>query len=590
MPSSALPPVNPARRRWLLAAVAATLGGYSGTWPRPLSASGSALATAPKEAPGVTAQGPGRLPVSSGRGQEVLILGAGIAGLVAAYELHLAGCRVRVLEARDRVGGRCWTLRGGDRVVEYGGAEQTCQFPAGEYLNAGANRILPGQRGVLDYVHRFGLPLELFASGPLSETWILRRTPGHPLTGQKLRFRQLNRDEIGHAMERLVELLGPAADQGGEAADLAAWARRFGELDPGGQYLGSPARGYRIPPGGADRPGELETPFDAPELLSFGALSRIPAEVNSPAFPTPVLTLTGGMDRLPKALAAALPPDCLQLGAEVVRLRQDATGVTVTWKDLASGTLHEERAQQAICTLPFTLLSRIDSDFTPPIQAIIGTLAYEPIVKVGLDFRRRFWERDDGIYGGYSFIDDPNLILMYPSQGLGQPDQALGDAGETQAVARDPDPSRGFPLDQGPTTQGQGGDQQPAPGRKPAGGLVTLYYPASRDSLSITGLAPAARTQAALRDLEYLHPGTRQYLRSTLSVPWARIPWSAGCAGVWTDKARKQDLPRLAVGDRRVLFAGEHISHIPAWMEGSVQSAHAALDVLQHQWRNQERT
>jgi len=493
---------------------------------------------APAAAAPASAAGP--LPYQFGRSRNVLVLGAGIAGLVAAYELHQAGCRVRILEARDRVGGRCWTLRGGDRVVELGGAEQTCQFPPGEFLNAGANRILPGHRGVLDYVHRFALPLELYASGPLSETWILRRPPGHPLSGRKVRFRQLNRDEIGSAMARLLELLGPDDDLAEDDARLAAWVRRFGELDDDGRYTGSPARGYQVPPGGADRPGEMETPFAAPELWSYGALSRIPGEVNSPAFPTPVLTLTGGMDRLPEALAAALPRDCLQLGAEVVRLRQDETGVMVTWRDLASGLLHEERAPRAICTLPFTLLSRIENDFTPAIQAIIGALAYEPIVKVGLDFRRRFWELDDGIYGGYSFIDDPNLVLMYPSQGLGQ-----------------------------------------------GGGLVTLYYPASRDSLRLTALAPEARTEAALADLAYLHPGARQDLRSAISVPWARIPWSAGCAGVWTARAREKDLPRLAAGDRRVLFAGEHISHLPAWMEGSVQSAQAALRIFQEQWRTQ---
>ena len=573
-------PLNPTRRRLLLAAVAATLAGPS--W----SAWGSKLVTAREQPPSTSPQPPGRLPEGAGRGQDVLVLGAGVAGLVAAYELHRAGCRVRVLEARDRVGGRCWTLRGGDRVVEYSGAEQTCRLPPGEYLNAGANRILPGHRGVLDYVHRFGLPLELFASGPLSETWVLRRTPGHPLTGQKLRFRQLNRDEIGHAMARLLALLGPAAEPGGDAADLAAWARRFGELDPAGCYVGSPARGFRIPRGGADRPGELETPLDAAELWSYGALSRIPAEVNSPAFPTPVMTLTGGMDRLPQALAAALPPDCLRLGAEVVRLRQDPTGVTVTWKDLATGAVHEERAQQAICTLPFTLLSRIDSNFTPPIQAIIGALGYEPIVKVGLDFQRRFWELDDGIYGGYSFMDDPNLILMYPSQGLGRGGGQALDSGEALTGALAIGTGEGGSQGPGGHAVGLGGSPPSVAGQA-SGGLVTLYYPASRDSLRLTGLDPAARIQAGLKDLEYLHPGVRQDLRSAISVAWSRIPWSAGCAGVWTDKARKQDLPRLAAGDRRVLFAGEHISYTPAWMEGSVQSAHAALDVLQRQWWSQ---
>ena len=55
---------------------------------------------------------------------------------------------------------------------------------------------------------------------------------------------------------------------------------------------------------------------------------------------------------------------------------------------------------------------------------------------------------------------------------------------------------------------------------------------------------------------------------SAISIVWSRIPWSAGCFGAWTDHARARDLPRIAAGDRRVLFAGEHVSQIPAWMEG----------------------
>jgi len=48
------------------------------------------------------------------RGASVLILGAGLAGMVAALELRKAGYRVQVLEYSNRAGGRCWTLRGGD--------------------------------------------------------------------------------------------------------------------------------------------------------------------------------------------------------------------------------------------------------------------------------------------------------------------------------------------------------------------------------------------------------------------------------------------------------------------------------------------
>ncbi|BBJ99594.1 hypothetical protein Xcc3_09020 [Xanthomonas campestris pv. campestris] len=62
------------------------------------------------------------------KGASVLILGAGLAGMTAAFELRKAGYRVQVLEYNDRPGGRNWTLRGGDRYTELGGAAQHCQL------------------------------------------------------------------------------------------------------------------------------------------------------------------------------------------------------------------------------------------------------------------------------------------------------------------------------------------------------------------------------------------------------------------------------------------------------------------------------
>ncbi|WP_295443862.1 FAD-dependent oxidoreductase [uncultured Thiodictyon sp.] len=489
----------------------------------------------PALAGGTDERNDGALPPGSAQGREVLVLGAGIAGLVTAYELHRAGCRVRVLEARERVGGRCWTLRAGDRFTEMGGAEQVCTFASGDYLNAGANRIMTWHRGVLAYARRLGVPLELYESGPLGQNWLLRRTPGHPLSGQRLRFRELDRDEIGYAMQRLVELLGPA---GGAADDqtLAAWARRFGTLDQSGRYHGSPARGYRVPPGAVDAPGELSTPLPSAQVWSYGKLDAVPGWVNSAKFPTPVLTVTGGMDRLALALAGQLPAGTIQLGAELVRLRQDGDGVRVSWRDARSGELHEERAAQAVCTIPFSLLSRIDTDFDPIVQGIIATLGYESVVKIGLGFRRRFWEEDEQIFAGYSFIDDPELFVAYPSVGLGT-----------------------------------------------ATGVLTNYY-GVRDSLRLAALTPPERQRAALADLASLHPGAAAEFDSAVSVAWARIPYSAGCFGAWTKNGRDRDLPRIAAGDRRVVFAGEHVSQIPAWMEGAVQSAHAGLRLLQLQW------
>src|SRR4029079_12588960 len=61
-----------------------------------------------------------RLPPAGGNDRSVVILGAGIAGLVSAYELKRAGYHVTVLEARDRIGGRAWSVRSGDRIVQNG--------------------------------------------------------------------------------------------------------------------------------------------------------------------------------------------------------------------------------------------------------------------------------------------------------------------------------------------------------------------------------------------------------------------------------------------------------------------------------------
>src|ERR1043166_6161494 len=85
--------------------------------------------------------GPPQLAPGSGRGVRVVILGAGIAGLTAAYELTKAGYDCVVLEARDRAGGRAWTLRGGDRVEETD-STQTVAWGRGEhlYFNAGPAR------------------------------------------------------------------------------------------------------------------------------------------------------------------------------------------------------------------------------------------------------------------------------------------------------------------------------------------------------------------------------------------------------------------------------------------------------------------
>src|SRR5215472_4802234 len=97
-----------------------------------------------------------QLAADFGKGKKVVILGAGIAGLVAAHELRKAGFECTILEARKRPGGRNWTIRGGDDVEFTDGTLQRCDWKNGGYLNAGPARIPSIHTLMLGYCQELG--------------------------------------------------------------------------------------------------------------------------------------------------------------------------------------------------------------------------------------------------------------------------------------------------------------------------------------------------------------------------------------------------------------------------------------------------
>src|SRR5262247_1077210 len=127
------------RRRDLLALIGASAGGTA--MYHAMSSLGFAAES--------TYAGPIKLE-GDPKGASVLILGAGLAGLVAALELRKAGYKVQVLEYNERAGGRTWSFRGGDRYTELGGEEQVCQFDSGLYINPGPWRIPYHHHAILD--------------------------------------------------------------------------------------------------------------------------------------------------------------------------------------------------------------------------------------------------------------------------------------------------------------------------------------------------------------------------------------------------------------------------------------------------------
>ena len=71
------------------------------------------------------------------KGASVIILGAGIAGMVAAYEMRKAGYKVKILGYNNQPGGRNWSLHSGDSYTDIGGTTQKADFAPGQYFNPG---------------------------------------------------------------------------------------------------------------------------------------------------------------------------------------------------------------------------------------------------------------------------------------------------------------------------------------------------------------------------------------------------------------------------------------------------------------------
>ncbi len=294
-------------------------------------------------------------------GTTVLVLGGGDAGLVAMYELEKAGYRCELLEARDRPGGRAWTVRGGDTNTDTMGVTQTAGFAEGQYMNAGPARI-PQHHTTLDYCRELGVPIEVFVNANPDAFVLLDEARGAsgPLTGSAVRRRAAKADLDGYVAELLAKSSRQGALDDVLTADdkeaLVEYLRSFGTLTGGNRYLGSAARGYAEGPGAADQAGALDPPYALSDLLA--------ARIGLPfAFDQqwdqamPMFQPVGGMDRIPHALSAAIR-GTQRFEAAVRTIELTSDGVDVEYVD-GDGEARHTRADYCICTIPPQVLRNI---------------------------------------------------------------------------------------------------------------------------------------------------------------------------------------------------------------------------------------
>ena len=473
------------------------------------------------------------------RGASVLVLGAGIAGMVAALELRDAGYQVQVLEYNSRAGGRNWTLRGGDRYTELGGATQQCEFDPGLYINPGPWRLSYHHYGMLSYCKRLGVALEPF----VNVNYNAYVHSSKAFDGQPQRLRSVKADYQGQVAELLAKATREhaldAAVSTEDRARLLDSLRFWGALDSDYRFSkgadSSDRRGYVKDPGGglSARP-VFSDPVGLSDVLRSG-LWVVLGLNESYDFQTTMFQPVGGMGRVGEAFGRELGP-LIRYNAKVVEIRQDERGVRVTYEDTAAAPSRQTaQADWCVCTIPLSVLGQIPMNVGAPMAQAIAAVPYATSVKVGLQFKRRFWEADEHIYGGVTYTDLPIGQISYPSSGY------LG---------------------------------------KGKGVLLGAYIWDFLNSMSFTSMAPAERIAKALEQGGQIHPQYRTEYDNGVAVAWHRVPFALGCFGLWTDKLRAEHYDNLCAFDGRIVLAGEHASYLPAWQEGAVTSALDAIGRL----------
>jgi len=515
-------------------AVAGVAGAYAAARGLGLTGGDEAWAGMPDLKPG------------SGRGTKVVILGAGPAGLSAAYELGKAGYDCTVLEARDRPGGRVFTVRRGTKIEMTDGSRQVCRFDEGQYLNAGAARIPSHHQATLGYCRELGVEMETEVNWSGSALIQTDRLNG----GKAFQMRQAVYDYRGH----VAELLAKCVKAGGLDAEFTATDRdklisglgRWGGLGErltrqqrmqvlaGGQrppadytYRGNESAGYEIEPGAGDQEGRPRPPLPldivgdsfVQGMATFSDAIEMQATMQQPV---------GGMDRIHYAFYDRLKK-VVRLNSEVTAIRRKGKGVEISYTAKPGGKPGVVVADICICTIPLTVLGAIPNDFSPAQQAAIRRNAqYGDGYKIAFQ-SPRFWETQAQVYGGLSFTERDTFITWYPSNGFHKPQ-----------------------------------------------GVIVAGYAFNGDMAS---RSMPEQIEYAKGTIERLHPGQSGLMHSPVIVHWGAMPYSFGLESNMADE-HPDDYTLLSQADGPFYFAGEHLSHVGAWQQGAFVSAHRVVNMI----------
>jgi monoamine oxidase len=336
---------------------------------RRLLIAGGAVAAAAIAGPDLISSSFGKRKTS--RRERVVVVGAGLAGLTAAYELGRAGFDVTVLEARDRIGGRVYTVRN--------------PFRAGQHAEAGGEYVDVVHRHVRAFCRHFGLPLEDATrgfAGLEDVAYVDRRRERLGRFMTRRARRDINR--FYRLVYQLARGLDPADPVGTKPKlDSRSVAFLIDETDPGerGRFL---LEAY-VRDDYAAQPEDLS-------LLTYAAGEKVYEAV--PDRDIERFRIRGGSSRLPHAFAVRLE-NGVRLSTPVDAIVQSHSGVQVhTGPEVLD-------AEFCVLAAPLPALRDVNlsaAGLSRRQRGAIANVSYGRATKTLLQYKRRYW-REEGFSG-----------------------------------------------------------------------------------------------------------------------------------------------------------------------------------------------
>jgi monoamine oxidase len=482
-------------------------------WTAPAVAALPHLAAAAEPAATPAAAEPAAQPGVPPR--KIIVVGAGLAGLAAAYELVQSGHDVTVLEAHHRPGGRVWTLRepfADGLFAEAGAVNYGDAFVHvgryGKTFNLAVGSPKPPKKPLAMVEHLHGRRLEITAA----------KEPDWPV--------ELKPDEKGVGLFGLFQkYLLPAAGEMGTPSD-PGWS-----LDRWAAYDKMTLADFYRSRGASNGAVEL---MSANTTFGYGweevsALHRLISDMalTQITSPTPGRFFEGGSDRLPNAFANALR-ERIWYRAPVTKIQQEPGKVRVVFRQLGEEKTLE--ADRVVIAAPVPALRNIQ--FTPELPAarkqIIAQLEYMPVTRIYIQTRRRYWAER-----GYTGLSGTDLPVQLVNE---------------QPFLRADDQTRG----------------------------ILECHMKGPNALRAGELDPDTQIAFAVDNLEKLHPGIKDYVEGGISFSWHKDPYIGGGYAWWKPTQLTTWMPELAKPEGRLHFAGEHTSLLARTQEGALESGNRA--------------